>query len=223
VRTLTPVDGETFVATIKPLLERRDLTGVVNAVRSRWEVSQLIPLLNGPMLDARKLALLTLSWVGDNSCILPIVKQLRDPDEVIHNTAEHALYSIFVRSGTCPANHEVCKGTKALDQGKFDEGMFHFTEAIELDPSFAEAYNQRATAHYLMENFEASIDDCDEAIERMPCHFGAWSGKGHALLQLNRLYDAADCYRKAVEIHPHLHCVKETLAEIDFRLKIMGE
>lgn len=192
-------------------------------MRSRWEIPQLLPLLTGPEMVARKLLLLTLSWVGDKSCIIPLVKQLRDPDDVIHDTAEHALFSIFFRSGTCPANHEVCKGTKALDLGKFDEAKFHFTEAIELDPTFAEAYNQRATCHYLMDNFEASIDDCDEAIERMPCHFGAWSGKGHALLQLNRLHDAADCYRKAVEIHPHMHAVKETLAEIDFRLKMMDE
>lgn len=221
MKTLPPVDGESFVALLKPLLERQDLPGLAKAVRSRWENAQILPLLTGPNADARKVALLTLSCVGDKCCIPALVKQLKDPDEVVHGMAEHALWSVFFRSGTCPANHEVCKGTKLVDAGRFEDAEKHFSNAIEADPSFAEAFNQRAVSRYLREDYKASIDDCDEAIERMPCHFGAWSGKAHCLLQLGQLHDAADCYRKALEIHPHLDCVRETLAEIDFRLKLM--
>ncbi len=67
---------------------------------------------------------------------------------------------------------------------KFDDAEAHFSRAIEIAPGFAEAFNQRSVARYLLERYEESIDDCDQAIEIMPCHFGAWMGKGHALLQL---------------------------------------
>lgn len=223
VRTVPPIDSELFVKLLKPLLEKHDLQALVLTVRAHWELDQVVSILSGPSQDARKVALLTLSCIGDKSCILPLMKQLKDQDEVVYGMAEHALWSVFFRSGTCSANHEVCRGTKLLDAGRFDDAEKHFTRAIEIDSTFAEAFNQRAVAHYLRDNYKASIDDCDEAIERMPCHFGAWSGKGHALLQLGQLHDAADCYRKAVEIHPHLDCVRETLAEIDFRLKLMDE
>lgn len=220
MKDLPPADAVVFVATLKPLLERQDLHGLVVAVRARWEPSQIVPLLHGTSEDARKVALLTLAWVGDRGCILPLLKQLKSQDEVIHGMAEHALWSIFFRSGAPQANQEVCRGSKLLDAGRFDDAEKHFASAIRLDPEFAEAYNQRAVSHYLREEYAKSIDDCDEAIERMPCHFGAWSGKGHCLLQLGRLFDAADCYRKALELHPHLGCVRETLVEIESRLKV---
>lgn len=222
MRSLAPVDGHTFVATLKPLLERRDLHGLVMAVRSRWETGQIVPLLSCECDEARKIALLTLAWVGDKSCIRPLLKLLKDDDEVIYATAEHALWSIFFRAGTPAANHEVCKGAQLLDAGRLDEARDAFSRAIALDPSFAEAFNQRAVVHYECERFDKCIDDCDQAIELLPCHFGAWSGKGHALLQMGRLEDAADCYRKALEIHPHLDCVRETLTEIEAQLRKVG-
>jgi tetratricopeptide (TPR) repeat protein len=221
VKPLPPVDGETFVATLKPLLERQDLQGLVVAVRARWECSQILPLLASDSEDVRKVALLTLAWVGGKDCIPSLLKQLRSDDEVIHSMAEHALWSVFFRAGTPQANQHVCRGAKSMDAGKLDEAIVYFTKAVEADPSFSEAFNQRAVAHYLKEEFRRSIDDCDEAIERIPCHFGAWSGKGHALLQLGHLMDAADCYRKALELHPHMGGVKETLEEIELRLKLV--
>jgi tetratricopeptide (TPR) repeat protein len=222
VRHVSSVDGDTFVSTLKPLLERQDLHGLVVTARARWDNAQIVALLTAGHEDARKIALLTLAWVGDKSCIRPLLKQLRDEDEVIHGTAEHALWSIFFRSGTPAANHEVCKGTRLLDAGRFDDAHAAFSRAIALDPTFAEAFNQRAVASYLRENYPKSIDDCDQAIELMPCHFGAWSGKGHALLQLGHLEDAADCYRKALELHPHLGCLKETLEEIQVQIRKVG-
>lgn len=217
--TLPLVDGEQFVATLKPLLEKQDLHGLVCAIRARWQPSQIVPLLEGSNHDARKVALLAIAWVGDRNCVRPLLRQLKDTDDVVHGMAEHALWSIFFRAGQPVANHEVCKGTRLLDAGRFEEAELHFTNALTADPTFAEAFNQRSVARYLQERYEASIEDCDQAIELMPCHFGAWSGKGHCLLQLGKLHDAADCYRKAMEIHPHLECVRETLEEIDAKLK----
>lgn len=191
------------------------------AVRARWECSQILPLLTSEADDVRKVALLTLAWVGGVDCIPSLLRQLRSDDEVTHSMAEHALWSVFLRGGKPEANQLLCKGAKAMDAEKFDEAIAFFTRAVEVDPAFAEAYNQRAVAFYLKEEFRRSIDDCDEAIERIPCHFGAWAGKGHALLQLGLLMDAADCYRKALELHPHMAGVKETLEEIELRLKLV--
>ena len=49
---------------------------------------------------------------------------------------------------TCPAR------TRALNRRDFDHALKHFNRAIELDPAFAEAYNQRAIVGYLQERFE---------------------------------------------------------------------
>jgi tetratricopeptide (TPR) repeat protein len=87
-------------------------------------------------------------------------------------------------------------------------------EAIRLDPDFAEAYNQRAIAHYLQEEFQFSIADCWRAAERMPCHFGAWAGMGHCYAHLGQREEALESYQRALEINPHLDCVRQAVAEL---------
>jgi tetratricopeptide (TPR) repeat protein len=92
--------------------------------------------------------------------------------------------------------------------------MKHFTRATELDPTFAEAYNQRAITKYLNERYEESIADCREAVERMPCHFGALAGLGHCHAHQGRLAEAVACYERALEINPHLDGIREAIAEL---------
>ncbi len=50
--------------------------------------------------------------------------------------------------------------------------------AIELDASFAEAYNQRAIVHYLCERYEHSAVDCQAAISRITMPFRRVGGNG---------------------------------------------
>ncbi len=92
--------------------------------------------------------------------------------------------------------------------------MVHLTRAIELDSSFAEAYNQRAIVHYLCERYEQSAVDCQAAVKRMPCHFGAWAGMGHCCVHLGKMDEALKAYERALEINPHMECVRQTVGEI---------
>jgi cytochrome c-type biogenesis protein CcmH/NrfG len=60
----------------------------------------------------------------------------------------------------------------------------------------------------------ASIADCQQAVERMPCHFGAWAGLGHGHAHLGQTCDAIRCYRRALQINPHLECIAEAVKEL---------
>ena len=115
--------------------------------------------------DARKVASLALSLVGCRKCVEKLVGQLKDPDPMTNEMAEHALWSIWFRCGNTEANSHVAHGCEALSRREFDEAIIYFTNAIEADPVFAEAYNQRAIASYLTDQFRDSIDDCEKATE----------------------------------------------------------
>jgi len=78
-----------------------------------------------------------------------------------------------------------------MERQDLADAIEHFTLALEIDPRFAEAYNQRAIAQYLQEQFSQSIADCRRTIELMPCHFGAWAGLGHCHAHEGRLEKAA--------------------------------
>jgi tetratricopeptide (TPR) repeat protein len=101
-----------------------------------------------------------------------------------------------------------------MSRREFDAAKSYCTEAIRIDPDFAEAYNQRAIVHYLQEEFQKSIDDCWRATERMPCHFGAWAGMGHCYAHLGQHSEALESYQRALEINPYLDCVKQAVQEL---------
>lgn len=208
------IHPEQFVAAVKPLLERQDLPGLLDTLKSRWTAEQIVSLLKSPHRDARKVAALSLGLVGGKCCCAPLTEQLQDADPVVHGMAEHALWSIWFRSGSDKANCHLAKGAKAMDAKDYAGALEHFSKAIEIDPSFAEAYNQRGIAHYLLEHYDESVADCQKTVDLMPCHFGAWAGLGHCHAHEGRLPTALDCYRKALSINPHLECLDEACEEL---------
>jgi tetratricopeptide (TPR) repeat protein len=214
VERTDPIDQGEFVSAVKPLLAANDMQGLVALLKGRWTATQIISLLNSSQCDARKVAALALSLVGCEKCLPELTKKLKDPDPMVNQMAEHAVWSIWFRLGPPPANCEVHRGVQAMERREFDKAIEHFTRAIELAPDFAEAWNQRATARYLQEQFEKSLDDAKRAVEIDPSHFGAWSGVGHCYAHLGRFREAIDAYRRALAINPNLDCLAEAIEEM---------
>ncbi len=197
-----------FVERVQPLLERQDFQGLLQLLRRHWSSDQIKELLSCKCGDARKVATLALGLVGARCCIPSLATQLQDPD-----------WSIWFRCGSEDANALLTRGAAAMDAREFESAEKLFGQAIEADPAFAEAYHQRAIVRYLTERFDESVADCNEVVKRMPCHFGAWAGMGHAHAHLGQLPDAIRCYVKALKINPHLDCLDECVKELRKQLK----
>jgi len=213
------VDPKAFVATVKPVLERKDLPGLLALLKSRWTAAQIVSLLVGKDCDARKVAALSLGLVGGKCCLNELAQQLKDPDPMVNQMVEHAMWSIWFRGGGCDeANHHVCRGAKAIDRGDYEHAITHFNQALQICPEFAEAYNQRALAEYLLERFECSLRDCRKTIDLMPNHFGAWAGMGHCYAHEGKLLEAVECYEKALSINPHMCQIREAISELTNRI-----
>lgn len=217
------IEPNQFVQLVEPLLEAKDLQGLLTLLQANWTPGEIGELLSSDNVDARKVALLSLGLVGDPSCAGELAGQLRDPDPMINDMAEHALWSIWFRSGKNGfANRQLMRAAQEMSVRNFKGALACCNQAIQLDPDFAEAYNQRAIVHYLQERFQQSIDDCWQATERMPCHFGAWAGMGHCYAHLGRHREALESYERALEINPHLECVQEAVAELRKRRREHG-
>jgi tetratricopeptide (TPR) repeat protein len=214
----SPIDPGEFLALLQPLLRTQDAQGIIDLIKSRWTAEQVTGLFTSENADIRKVAALVAGLVGKKCCLPKLVPLLNDSDVIVSQMAEHSVWSVWFRSGNPQANHELCRGSKALNRRDYEHALQHFNRAIELDPSFAEAYNQRAIVHYLREDFDACMSDCERAVERMPCHFGAWAGLGHCHAHEGRLADAVRCYEKALKINPHLEGVRQGVAEMRAQL-----
>ena len=79
-----------------------------------------------------------------------------------------------------------------------------FTEVINLDQNWAEAWNKRATVLYLLGNFEESQKDIDKVLKLESRHFGALAGEGLVNIQLKNYEKAISSYEKALKIYPSM-------------------
>jgi tetratricopeptide (TPR) repeat protein len=218
VHQATSIDPDAFIHTVGPLLEKQDMPGLLCLLKTQWTYDQIRGLLNSRHNDAKKVALLALGLVAPSCCIPDLAQQLRDDDPMINEMAEHALWMVWFRAGTAGANHELARGAQAIERREFEHAITHFDRAIEASPNFAEAYNQRAIALYLMEQYEKSIEYCRRAVELMPCHFGALAGMGHCFAHLDRAREAIESYERALEVNPHLECIRQTIEELRKKL-----
>jgi tetratricopeptide (TPR) repeat protein len=72
-------------------------------------------------------------------------------------------------------------------------------------PTYAEAWNQRATMFYIINDFEASLADIENVLKYEPRHFGALSGRAMIYLQQGKRALAIKDMAAALELHPFLN------------------
>ena len=89
---------------------------------------------------------------------------------------------------------------------------------VDARPEWSEAWNKRATAHWLMGNFPASLADICETVKREPRHFGAYSGLGMIRAEMGENARAVAAFELARKWNPHIVGID---SEIE-RLKAMG-
>ena len=93
-------------------------------------------------------------------------------------------------------------GSAAMMDNKLDTAYDKFSEVIELDPNWAEAWNKRATVLYLMGKYELSQADIDKVLMIEKRHFGALTGQGLVQTALKNYQKAIDSYIEAHKVHP---------------------
>jgi tetratricopeptide (TPR) repeat protein len=136
---------------------------------------------------------------------------LKGEDRTRAATAEAYLWSVWCRSNDAETDRAFRAGIEAMQRRNLREAENVFSRVIERAPDFAEGWNKRATVRFMMKDFSGSIRDCQETIARNPNHFGACSGQGLCHMSLGQLREAAICFRRALEIHPHLNAVRHNL------------
>lgn len=198
------IQAEVFLEVVTPALNRGDVEALRDEVNLRWSAADLCCLLGHADLDTRRTAVVTLGVVGDRGVVGSLTRCLHDDDAQVHQFAEDALWSIWFRSGKCAAAEEFRAGVMGLTEDDYAAAAQAFNRALDLDPEFAEAYNQLAIAHYLNGEWDASMSACRQVLALMPTHFGAMAGLGHCYAHRGELPQAIDCYRRALAINPRM-------------------
>ena len=139
------------------------------------------------------------------------LRALKGQDRLLAASAEAFLWRHWCQSGNPEADGVFRAAVDAMQKGELELAETLFDEVIEMAPQFAEGWNKRATIRYMRQNFAGSISDCQETLTRNPNHFGASAGQGLCHMSLDEYREAAICFRRALEIHPHLQAVQQNL------------
>jgi len=212
------IEARTFLTVVRPALTSGDAHGLARAVAKRWTAAEVASLLRHDDADARRAAALVLGLVGDSAVTGPLARALHDADAQVHQMAEHALWSIWFRGCGCAGVEFFERGTDLMGQEQYEEAVRAFSQALAQCPEFAEAYNQRAMAHFFAGRYERSAADCRRAMKLMPSHFGAAAGLGHCLCHLGDYAGALDAYRKALTINPRMPGIRSAADRLEAKL-----
>ncbi len=146
-------------------------------------------------------------------------ERLRDESAFVRSYAEQALWLLWSRSGDAALDRTMARGVEHMQAGEHAQAIAVFSSVISSRPDFAEAWNKRATAHYLAGEYRKSLADCDEVLKRNPRHFGALSGAGMVHLAREELEEAQRWFRRALEVNPNMVGVELELLRLEERLK----
>ena len=114
---------------------------------------------------------------------------------------------------------KLSKGTNLMQGNTLSESIEIFSDLIELDPNWAEAWNKRATALYLIGDYEGSQKDIDKVLELENRHFGALAGQGLVNIKLENYEKAIKSYERAQEIYPAMQSPKIMIEQIEQLIK----
>ena len=111
------------------------------------------------------------------------------------------------------------EGSEFVRNQKFSKAIEIFSEVIELDPEWAEAWNKRATVLYMLGDYQKSQDDIDKVLYLEKRHFGALAGQGLVNIKLKNYEKAIESYQKAQEIYPSMKSPKIMIEQIKELIK----
>ncbi len=117
---------------------------------------------------------------------------------------EASIWHIWVQSDDAVIGTLMAQGVAAMARNDLRAALGKFDQIVKIAPGFAEGWNKRATVRYLLGDFPGSLHDIERTLKLEPRHFGALSGRGLVLLELDQQAGALEAFESALEVHPKL-------------------
>ena len=149
-----------------------------------------------------------------------LFNELKTYDAALTYGTEQKIWEIW---STHPHNKELTKrlaeGSNLVKNRQLSQAINIFTEVIDLDPKWAEAWNKRATVLYMIGDYKASQKDINKVLELEKRHFGALAGQGLVNIKLENYEKAIESYKKAKKIYPTMQSPDIMIKQIEELIK----
>jgi tetratricopeptide (TPR) repeat protein len=157
--------------------------------------------------------------IGSRSMLDTLFAKLQtatDPSAI--QALEAAIWEQWIMVPDPAQRGMMLRGIAEMQSRDLQAAVTTFTQLITAAPDLAEAWNKRATAHWLMGNHTESLADICETVKREPRHFGAYSGLGMIRAERGEAGRAVAAFELARKYNPHIAGIDDEIA----RLKAEG-
>ena len=113
---------------------------------------------------------------------------------------------------------KMSNAVQAMGAGRYTVALTLLDELVKKESDFAEAWNRRATVHYLLGNYTESLQDIEKTLTLEPRHFGAISGIGMIMLKLGKNDKAMHAFERVLDISPHNVGANKSVKELEKKL-----
>src|SRR5262249_26119451 len=148
-----PHTGSLLVDYFESFLREQDIERFRLLVSTRYTEGTLCRLAESGNAQSRRAAVLALGLCGSFQSHAAVARALRDSDLTVRRLAGDALWSIWFRADTPENNKALEQVSRLIGRQNLEEAIDLATKLIERAPRFAEAYNQRALAHFLLQQY----------------------------------------------------------------------
>jgi tetratricopeptide (TPR) repeat protein len=210
-----PETGSLLVDYYEKFLRDHDIDVFRQQVSSRYTEGTLARLVESGGQEARRAAVLALGLFGTFESNAAVARALRDSDSTVRDLADNALWAIWFRADTAENNAMLEQVRLLIRHERTEDAIKLATRLIGRAPNFAEAYNQRAIAHFLLGHFEGSAEDCRRVLEHNPYHFGALGGLAQCQLRLDQRREALKTLRRALRLQPYSQGLREFVSSLE--------
>jgi tetratricopeptide (TPR) repeat protein len=131
------------------------------------------------------------------------------PDAETGKAIEERIWALWFASGSDTADLLMSRIKTAVEAKELDLAVELLDAIVEIKPDYVEAWNRRATVHFLKKDYGRSLADIRQVLAREPRHFGALSGLGLIMQELGEEKRALEVFRRAIELHPHIERIPD--------------
>lgn len=126
------------------------------------------------------------------------------PSDVEAQAAASDIIASWLDSDSPTLNILMERAGFAQMQGDLEHARALYDRAIQIDPTYPEAWHRRAAIFLEEDRYDEALRDLNETLALEPRHFGAWLGLAIILERLGGKQEALEAYEEALAIYPRL-------------------